>query len=124
MEQILQANGAVGVELLGLAPMIRGRNTCAAIITMHKIIIALHTTNSAFIAVVIISLNSVIKKIAHGAKIGGKLDATLKACLRHGLPVIARSAHHFLDSVPIHFMHLGVIVAVTAHILFTATRRN
>jgi recombinational DNA repair protein RecR len=76
MEQILQADGAVSMELLGLAPMIRGRNTGAAIIAMHKIIITLHTTNAAFIAVVIISLNSVIQKVAHGTKIGGKLDAT------------------------------------------------
>jgi hypothetical protein len=76
MEQILQADGAVSMELLGLAPMIRGRNTGAAIIAMHNIIITLHPTNAAFIAVVIISLNSVIKKVAHGTKIGGELDAT------------------------------------------------
>ena len=124
MEQIFQADGAVGVETFSFAQMIRGRNTCAAILAMHKIIITLHPTNSAFIAVVIISLNSVIKEIAHGAKIGGELDATLivAARLRHGLPVITRSTHHFFDGVPIHFMGFRIVVAVTAHILFVATR--
>ena len=124
MEQILQADGAVGVELLGLAPMIRGRNTGAAIIAMHKIIITLHATNAALVAVVIISLNAIIKKVAHGAKISGELDATLivATCLRHGLSVIAFIAHHFFDGVPVHFMGLGVVVAVTAHILFVAAR--
>ena len=106
--------------------MIKRGNACATFVTMHKIIIALHATNAAFIAVIIISLNSVIKKVAHGAKIGGELNATfiVAACLRHGLPVIARSAHHFLDGVPVHFMGLCFIVAVTAHILFAAARRN
>jgi hypothetical protein len=76
MEQILQADGAVSMELLGLAPMIKRSNARATHVTVHKIIITLHTTNAAFVAVVIISLNSVIKEIAHGTKIGGKLDAT------------------------------------------------
>jgi recombinational DNA repair protein RecR len=44
---------------------------------MHEIIIAHDATNAAFIAVIIISLNTVIKEVAHGTKIGGKLDATL-----------------------------------------------
>jgi recombinational DNA repair protein RecR len=43
---------------------------------MHEIIIALNATNAAFIAVIIISLNTVVKEVAHGAKIGGKLNAT------------------------------------------------
>jgi hypothetical protein len=126
MEQILQADGAVGVELLGLAPMIRGRNTGAAIIAMHKIIITLHATNAALVAVVIISLNAIVKEVAHRAKISGELDATciILACLGHGLLFIAVIAHHFFDGVPVHFMCLGVVVAVAAHIRFVATRRN
>jgi hypothetical protein len=76
IKQILQADGAVGVEPFGLTPMIQRSNACATHVTVHKIIITLHTTNAAFIAMIIISLNSVIKKVAHGAKIVGKLNAT------------------------------------------------
>lgn len=124
IKQIFQANGAVRVKTFRIACMIKRRNTHATIVAMHKIIITFYTTNSAFIAMIIISLNSVIKKIAHGAKIGGELDATLivAARLRHGLPVIAHGAHHFFDFVPIHFMGFRIVVAVTAHILFVATR--
>ena len=126
MEQILQADGAVGVELLGLAPMIRGRNTGAAIIAMHKSIIALDTANAALVAVVIISLNAIVKEVAHGAKISGELDAAciISACLGHGLPVITCGTHYFFDGVSVHFMRFGVVVAVAAHIRFVATRRN
>jgi len=125
MEQIFQADGAVGVKPFGFALMIKRSNARATIVAVVKLAgITLHTTNAAFIAVVIISLNSVIKEIAHCTKICGELCATPEACLRHGLSVIACIAHHFFHGVPIHFMRLGVIVAVTAHILFVAARRN
>ena len=75
IKQILQADGAVGVEPFGLTPMIQRINAYATHVAVHKIIITLHTTNAAFIAMIIISLNSVIKKITHGTKIGGELDA-------------------------------------------------
>jgi hypothetical protein len=89
---------------------------------MHKIIIPLDTTNATLVAVIIISLNSVIKEVAHGAKICSKLDTALIICayVGHGLSVIALITHHLFDSVPIHFMGLGVIVAVAAHILLAA----
>ena len=110
----------------GFALMMLCRNARSTHVTVHKIIIALHTTNAAFIAVIIISLNSVIKKVAHGAKIGGELNATftVAACLGHGLFFIALIAYHFCHIVPVHFMCLCFIVAVTAHILFAATRRD
>jgi hypothetical protein len=93
---------------------------------MHKIIVALDATNAALVAVVVISLNSVVKEVAHGANICGELCATfiVAACLRHGLSVIALITHHLFDGVPVHFMRLSVIVTVTARILFVATRCN
>jgi hypothetical protein len=42
---------------------------------MKEIIIPFYTTNAALVAVKIISLNAIVKKVAHGAKIGGELDA-------------------------------------------------
>jgi hypothetical protein len=39
------------------------------------------------------------------------------------LPVVAHIAHDFFDLVSVHFMYLGIIVAVAAHICFPATRR-
>jgi hypothetical protein len=89
---------------------------------MHKIIIPFDTTNATLVAVKIISLNAIIKKVAHGTKICSKLDTALIicACVGHGLSVIALITHHLFDSVPIHFMGLSVIVAVAAHILLAA----
>jgi hypothetical protein len=126
MEQIFQANGAVRVELIGLALMIQRSNARATRVAVHKIIIPLDATNAALVAVVVISLHSVIKEIAHGAKVGGELDAAfiIYACVGHGLSVIARGAHHFFHGVPVHFMGLGVVVAVAARILFVATGRD
>jgi hypothetical protein len=93
---------------------------------VHVFGIAFHAANAALITVVVISLNAIIKEVAHGAKIGGELDAAciVAACLGYGLLFIARSAHHLFHGVPIHFMGLGVIVTMTARILFVATRRN
>jgi hypothetical protein len=124
IKQIFQADGAVGVEPFGLAQMIKRSNARATHVTVHKIIITLHTTNAAFITMVIISLNTIIKKVAHSAKIGGELNATLIVAtrLRHGLSVITLIAHHFLDGVPIHCVRLGVVVAVAAPICLVATR--
>ena len=123
MEQIFQAHGAVRVEPIRLARVIPRDNARAAFVTMHTIIITLYATNAALVAVVIISLNAIIKKVAHRTKIGSKLNATciIAACLGHGLSFIALIAHHFFDGVPIHFMRLGVIVTVTAYICFSAT---
>jgi hypothetical protein len=39
---------------------------------MHVFTAPFHATNAALVAVVIISLNAVIKEVAHGAKIGGE----------------------------------------------------
>ena len=93
---------------------------------MHVFVAVPYTANAALVAVVVISLNAIVKEVAHGAKIGGELDAafTVAACIGHGLSVIARSAHHLFYGVPVHFMCLGVVVTMTAHILFVATRRN
>jgi hypothetical protein len=123
MEQIFQAHGTVRVEPIRLALMIQRRNARAAIVAVVKLAgITFHPTNAALVAVVIISLNAVIKEVAHGAKVGGELGVAIKACVRHGLLRIASSAHHFLDGVPIHFMRFGIVVAVAAHIHFVATR--
>jgi Na+-translocating ferredoxin:NAD+ oxidoreductase RnfA subunit len=93
---------------------------------MNEIIIPFYTTNAALVAVKIISLNAIVKKVAHGAKIGGELDAAfiIAACLRHRLFFITRSAHYFFNGVPVHFMCLGVIVTVATHIHFVTTRSN
>jgi hypothetical protein len=40
------------------------------------------------------------------------------------LPVVAHIAHHFFDFVSVHFMCLGIIVAVAARVYFAATRRH
>jgi hypothetical protein len=122
MEQIFQAHGTVRVEPVRLALMIQRRNARAAIIAVHKIIIPVHPANAALVAVVIISLNAIVKKVAHGAKVGGELGAAMKACVRHGLSFIARSAYHFFYGVPIHLVRFGVVVAVAAHICLVATR--
>jgi hypothetical protein len=126
MEQIFQADGAVGVKPIRFTHVIQRYNARAAIVAMHEIIIAHDTTNAAFIAVIILSLNAVIKKVAHGTKIGGKLDAAfmIYACVGHGLPVITCGAYHLFDRVPIHIMGLAVIVAVAAPICLVAARRN
>jgi hypothetical protein len=91
---------------------------------VHKIIIPLHPANAALVAVVIISLNPVVKEVAHGAKVGGELDAATQACFGHGLSFITRSAHHFFDCVPVHLVRLGVVVAMAAHIRLVATWCN
>ena len=93
---------------------------------MHVFVAVPYTANAALVTVVVISLNSVVKEVANGAKIGGELNAALSiyACIGHGLSVIARSAHHLFHGVPVHFMGLGVVVTMTAHILFVATRCN
>ena len=122
MEQIFQAHGTVRVEPIRLARMIQRRNARAALVAVDKLIITFHATNAALIAVVIISLNAIIKKVTHDAKVGGELGAAMKACVRHGLPRIALSAYHFFYGVPIHFVRFGVVVAVTAHIRLVATR--
>jgi hypothetical protein len=89
---------------------------------MNKLIIPLHPANAALVAVVVISLNPVVKEVAHGAKVGGELDATANAFLRDGLLHSTRRAHHLFDRVPVHFVRLGVVVAVAAHIRLVAAR--
>jgi hypothetical protein len=124
MEQILQTDGAVGVELFGLAPMVCRGNARAARVAVHQIRCALYAANAALVAVVVIPLHPIVKEVAHGAKVGGKLDAALNARVGHGLPFITFGADHFFDRMPVHFMALGVIVAVTAHIRLVAARGN
>jgi hypothetical protein len=89
---------------------------------VHKIIIPLHPANAALVAVVVISLNPVVKEVAHGAKICGELNAASNACVGHGLSFITRSAHHFFDRMPVNFMTLGIVVAVTTPIYVSTTR--
>jgi hypothetical protein len=90
---------------------------------VHKICIALDPANAALVAVVVISLNAIIKEVAHGAKIRGELDATLNVAARvgHGLPFITLSAHHFFDGVAVHLVRFGVVVAVTAPMCLVTT---
>jgi hypothetical protein len=124
VEQIFQAHGAVGVKLFGLAPVGYRVHARAARVAVHKIIIIIppDAANAALVAVVVIPLNAVVKEVAHGAKIGGELDAATKACLRDGLLHSARCAYHLFDRVPVHFVRLGVVVAVAAHIRLVAAR--
>jgi hypothetical protein len=122
MEQILQTNWAVGVELLGLAPMIQCVHARAARVAVNKLAVPLHPANAALVTVIVIFLGAVVKEVAHGAKIGGEPNAATNARGRHGLPMIALSAHHFFDRVPVHFVRLGVVVAVAAHIRLVAAR--
>jgi hypothetical protein len=93
---------------------------------MNKLIIPLHPANAALVAVVVISLNPVVKEVAHGAKVGGELDAAtiVATCGRYGLSFITRSAHHFFDGVAVHLVRLGVVVAVAAHVHLVAARGN
>jgi hypothetical protein len=124
VEQIFQADGAVGVELLGLAPVVYRVHARAARVAVHKIIIIIppDAANAALVAVVVLPLNPVVKEVAHGAKVGGELDAAANACLGNGLLHSARCAYHLFDRVPVHFVRLGVVVAVAAHIRLVAAR--
>ena len=88
---------------------------------MSEVAVPFHSANSALVAVVVISLNPVVKEVAYGAKVGGELGAAANACVGHGLSFITRSAHHFFDRMPVHFMALGIIVAMTTHIRFVTT---
>jgi hypothetical protein len=89
---------------------------------VDKLVIPFHPANAALVAVVVISLNPVVKEVAHGAKVGGELGATIKARVGHGLSFVTRRAHHFFDRMPVNFMTLGIVVAVAAHICLVATR--
>jgi hypothetical protein len=122
MEQIFQTHGAVRVKLFAPARVIQRRNARAAVVTMHVFLAPFHATNATLVAMIIISLNAIIKEVAHGAKIRGELDATTKACLGNRLPFIALIAHHLFDRVPVHLVRLGVVVAVATHIRLVAAR--
>ena len=124
MKQIFQAHGAVRVKLLALAFVIVDRDARSACVAMHVIVFAFDPTNSALVAMVIISLGPVVKEVARRAKVGGKCDATcfIVARLGHRLPHVALIAHHLFDRVSVHFMCLGIVVAVPTHVRFIATR--
>ena len=126
MEQILQTNGAVGVELFGLAPMVQRVDACAARVAVNKLVVAFHPANATLVTMVVISLCAIVKEVANCAKICSKLNAAtfVRACLGYGLSAIALIAYHFFDRVPVHFMALSVVVTVTAHIRLVATRGN
>ena len=126
IKQIFQADGAVRMKLLALARVVVRRNARAASVAMHVIVFAFDPTHSALVAMVIISLGPVVKEVARRAKVGGKCDATcfIVACLAHRLPHVALIAHHFFDRVSVHFMCLGIVVAVPTHVRFVATRRH
>jgi hypothetical protein len=93
---------------------------------MHVFVVPLDAANAALVAVVVISLNAIVKKVAHGAKICGELNAAfiIYACVGHGLSVIALITHHLFDGMPVHFVGLCVIMTMATHIHFVATRRN
>jgi hypothetical protein len=94
---------------------------------MHIIVSdEVYTTNSTLVAMVVISLNAIIKKVADSAKVGGECNPTcfIATCLRYGLALVAYGAHHFFYGVTIYIMTLGVIVAMTADICFVTTRCN
>jgi hypothetical protein len=122
MEQILQTNGAVGVELLGLAPMVQRVHACTARVAVDKLVVAFHPANAALVAVVVISLNAIIKKVAHCAKVCGEPNAAtfVRACLGHRLSGVARSTYQFFDCMAVHFVRFGVVVAVTAYVCLVA----
>jgi hypothetical protein len=112
------------MKLLALARVIVGRDARAASVAMHVLMFAFDPTNSALVAMVIISLGPVVKEVARCAKVGGELDAACNVAARlgHWLLHIALIAHHFFDRVSVHFMCLGIIVAVPTHVRFIATR--
>ena len=112
------------MKLFALARVIVRRNARAAGVAMHVIVFAFDPTQSALVAMVIISLGSVVEEVARRAKVGGKCDAALHVGTRlgHWLPHIALIAHHLFDRVSVHFMCLGIVVAVPTHVHFIATR--
>jgi hypothetical protein len=112
------------MKLLALARVIVRRNARAASVAMHVLVFAFDPTHSALVAMVIISLGPVVKEVARRAKVGGKCDATcfIVACLAHRLPHVALIAHYFFDRVSVHFMCLGIVVAVPTHVRLIATR--
>jgi hypothetical protein len=122
MEQIFQTHGAVRMKLFAPARVIQQRNARAAVVTMHVFFAPFHATNAALVTMIIISLNAIIKEVAHGTKICGELDAATKACVRYGLLHITLIAHHLFDRVPVHLVRLGVVVAVAAPIYIVAAR--
>jgi hypothetical protein len=112
------------MKLLALAFVIVDRDARAAGVAMHVIVFAFDPTQSALVAMVIISLGSVVEEVARRAKVGGELDAACNVAARlgHWLSFIACSAHHLFDRVSVHFMCLGIVVAVPTHVRFIATR--
>jgi hypothetical protein len=72
MKQIFQTHGTVRVKLFALACVIEQRHARGAVVTMHVFIAPFHATNAALVAMIIFSLNAIIKEVAHGAKIGRK----------------------------------------------------
>ena len=112
------------MKLLALARVVVDRDARATCVAMHVLMFAFDPTQSALVAMVIISLGPVIKEVARRAKVGGKCDATcfIVARLGHRLPHVALIAHHFFDRVSVHFMCLGIVVAVPTHVRFIATR--
>ena len=112
------------MKLLALARVVVDRDARATCVAMHVLMFAFDPTQSALVAMVIISLGSVVEEVARRAKVGGELDAALNVAARlgHQLPHIALIAHHFFDRVSVHFMCLGIVVAVPTHVRLIATR--
>lgn len=112
------------MKLLALARVVVCRDARAASVAMHVSMLAFDPTQSALVAMVIISLGSVVEEVARRAKVGGELDAACNVAARlgHWLSFIACSAHHLFDRVSVHFMCLGIVVAVPTHVRFIATR--
>lgn len=114
------------MKLLGFAPMVQCVNACTARVAVDKLVAAFHPANTTLVAMVVISLYTIVKEVAHGAKIGGKLNAAtfVRTRLGYGLTIIAFIAHYLFDRVPVHFMALCVVVAVTTDIHLVATWGN
>ena len=112
------------MKLLALAFVVVRRHACPAGVAMHVSVLAFDPTQSALVAMVIISLGSVVEEVARRAKVGGELDAAcnVAACLGHWLLHITLIAHHLFDRVSVHFMCFGIVVAVPTHVRFIATR--
>jgi hypothetical protein len=87
-----------------------------------KLAVPLHPANAALVTVIIISLGAVVKEVAHGAKISGEPNAAVNACFGYGLSFAALSARDLFHGMPVHFMRLGVVMAVATHIRLVATR--
>jgi len=117
MEYILSAN----VRFIAVAGV---NNARVANVAVSIFLIICNTTYSAFIAVIVVSLNAIIKQIANVTKIFCKLYSATNTFVTNTLSTIANRTHNFLYFKTIDFMRLVVIVTKTTRIHLFTTRRN